>query len=106
MNIDWSKVETAEDKIASERELLIANLEAATVNHIQSAVDEYNKLHGLTYKDVHSCGNYRHDIGYTHQEFCANVWAWNVAVWEKCRELLAIGEELTAEELIAQLPKL
>ena len=91
---------------ADERKKLI---EISIMGHIQSRVDEYNAAHGLSFRDVYSCALYARDNGYTHQQFCLDVWAWNVAVWEHARSVLAdvldgIRSEPTAQELIAELP--
>jgi len=83
---------------------LIRACEQAVTALIQSEVTKYNEANGTVFGSVHSCANYATTDGYTHQPFCASVWAWNVAVWEKCREIQALGEMITVEELIAELP--
>ena len=85
---------------------LVLTCETAVNELLQAEVDAYNKDNGTIFADVHSCGNYRHDVGYTHQPFCAAVWSWNVAVWERCREVQTAGALMTVEELLASLPEL
>jgi len=99
MNIDWSKVETAEDKIASAREQLISSMETSVDKHIDQEVQSRG------YRDADAIGKY---LGYdnTYRAECEKLGAWAAACYDKCYELLAIGEELTVDELIAQLPKL
>lgn len=77
--------------------------------YIQAEVDKYNKAQGTAFNSIHSCGNYRHDVSYTHQPFCAEVWAWNINVWEASRNILynvsqGVEPILTAEEFISKLP--
>lgn len=83
--------------------------ELAVITYLQERVSIYNEAHGLVFQDVHACANYKDVIGYTHKQFCEDVWAWNVAVWEEARLILAdivAGERLvpTIEGLIAELP--
>lgn len=76
---------------------------------IQSEVDAYNAANNVIFADVHSCQAYAGVDGYSHQAFCAAVWAWNVAVWEASRLVIAAviaGERAvpTVSELLAELP--
>lgn len=99
--IEWAEVdeETYRKNFISAAEKVVNDL-------IQSKVDEYNSANSTLFSDVHSCANYATTEGYTHQSFCVAVWAWNVAVWEKCRELLLAGELITMDDLLSQLPKI
>jgi hypothetical protein len=76
---------------------------------IQEEVDAYNKANGTAFRDVHSCKNYADDNTYTHYQFCNDVWAWNVDVWEAARNILAEVKSgtratLTVDELLGELP--
>jgi hypothetical protein len=76
---------------------------------IQEEVDAYNKANGTAFRDVHSCKNYADDTAYTHYQFCAAVWAWNVDVWEAARNILADVKSgtratPTVDELLGELP--
>jgi len=86
---------------------LIQDGEALVTAYIQAEVDKYNEANGTKFTDVHNCSNYKDATGYTHQQFCIEVWSWNVAVWEKARisQATAVASGLTAEEFLALLPK-
>lgn len=76
---------------------------------IQSEVDAYNKANGMAFRDVHSCKNYAGVQDYTHQPFCAAVWAWNVSVWESARQILrdvatGVIELPNEDEFVGMLP--
>lgn len=86
-----------------------AECERAISALIQGEVDAYNAANNVIFADVHSCQAYAGVDGYSHQAFCAAVWAWNVAVWEAARVVLAAviaGERAvpTVSELLAELP--
>lgn len=82
--------------------------ESITVNHIQSVIDAYNDAHSLSFRDVHSCANYKDMTGYTHQQFCIDVWNFNVAVWEELRNVIMPSIDFanppTEAEFISMLP--
>ena len=71
---------------------------SVTTFFIQSKVDQYNAASGTAFGSVHACECYRHDIGYTHQPFCARVWAWNIAVWEAVRLYQATATTIPTDE--------
>ena len=71
---------------------------------IQIEVENYNKINGTAFKDIHSCASYKDAQNYSHKDFCLSIWNWNVEVWEYVRSL-DINSNLTADELIAALPK-
>ncbi|MFT7880824.1 MAG: hypothetical protein ABXS91_10570 [Sulfurimonas sp.] len=76
--------------------------------HIQDVIEAYNQAHGLSFKDAHSCANYMGVDGYTHQQFCIDIWAFNVQVWEEVRNVILPGIDFTnpptEAEFIAMLP--
>lgn len=96
----------------SEAEILqrrIHEASGAVTTLIQSQVDAYNQAHGLAFDSVHNCESYSRVDGYTHQQFCIDVWNWNVAAWEAARAILAdveAGERdmPTVAEFLADLP--
>ena len=83
--------------------------EQLTTELIQSEVDAYNKASGTAFRDVHSCKNYADVQDYSHQAFCAAIWAWNVDVWEAARNILVEVKSgtratPTVDELLGELP--
>jgi hypothetical protein len=77
---------------------------------IQSEVDKYNTKFGLSFGSIDSVVKYIPYTSYTHQPFCAAIMEWNIAVWERAREIYAqvsAGEVVitTVEEMLALLPK-
>jgi hypothetical protein len=83
--------------------------EVLVTNLIQQRVDTYNAAHGLVFESAHSCSNYRDIAGYTHRQFCDDIWLWNVAVWEAARAIMyavVIGARTAPSEaeLLAELP--
>lgn len=83
--------------------------EEAIDRHIQSKIDAYNDENKLSLTDVKTCALYATVDGYTHKDFCAAVWAWNVDVWESARKTLdsALAGEVEIrfpEDVIAFLP--
>ena len=88
---------------------LIASGEALVEAHIQEPIDAYNKANGVKFKDAHSCANYKDEATYPHHLFCADAWAFNVAVWEASRAIQVqvfteVIPQPTAEEFKAMLP--
>ena len=76
---------------------------------IQDVVDTYNRTHGLAFTDVHACASYRENVTYPHQQFCSDVWAWNIDMWETARGILSQVKsggiaEPTLTEFVALLP--
>lgn len=76
----------------NENELIQRDIEAAylhfeelTTEFIFNKVREYNVSNGTKFGGIHACANYRFDMSYTHQPFCARVWEWNVRLWETVR---------------------
>jgi hypothetical protein len=96
----------------SEAEILTAQLQDAVTlvtESIQARVDVYNVGHGLMFTDVHNCESYSRVTGYSHQQFCTDVWLWSVAMWEAARAIqvdVISGNRTmpTATEFIAELP--
>ena len=85
--------------------------EDAITQHIQAEVERYNAANDVIFRDIHSCKAYADVQDYTHQAFCAAVWAWNVDVWEAARNILAevktgIRATPTVDELLGELPVL
>jgi len=82
--------------------------ERLTTIHIQNVVEAYNTAHDLSFRDVHSCANYKDAVGYTHQQFCIDVWNFNIQVWETLRNTIMPGIDFanppTEAEFIAMLP--
>lgn len=83
--------------------------EQVVVERIQHEVDKYNKANGTAFRDVHSCKNYADDTAYTHYQFCYDVWAWNMSMWESARQIMydvATGaiEPPDEDEFLAMLP--
>lgn len=76
------------EMIDAERMALITRAEIMVNTHIQKVVDDYNTSHLVSFRDVHSCANYQTVTGYTHQQFCVDVWAFNVNVWEVVRNTI------------------
>jgi hypothetical protein len=79
-------------------EQAISRLEAVTNAFIFAKVDEYNKTNATAFSSIHSCGNYRFDMDYTHQPFCVKVWKWNVNVWETVRAFFLSATAIPADE--------
>ena len=84
--------------------------EAMIEHYIMAPIHAYNAEHNTKFASVHSCANYARVDGYTHQEFCSNVWLWSVQVWESARQILhdiMTGQrtEPTPEEFLAELPE-
>lgn len=63
---------------------------------VQDKVNEYNTAHNLALQDVYRCEAYSHATGYTHQQFCTDIWAWNVSLWEAAR---SIQEQVVSGEI-------
>lgn len=87
----------------------IQKVTAAVTSLVHSQVAAYNQAHGIAFENVHNCESYSRAEGYTHRQFCLDVWAWNVAVWEAARAILADVESgdrsmPTVAELLAELP--
>jgi quinol monooxygenase YgiN len=85
--------------------------EDAITQYIQTEVERYNATNDVIFRDIHSCKAYADVQGYTHQPFCATVWAWNVDVWEAARNILADVKSgtratPTVDELLGELPVL
>lgn len=85
-------------------------VEEEIVKLIQSKVDEYNDANGLSYKDIYSCALYKDTTGYTHAQFCTNIWAWQTSVWEYLRQvqtdiLAGARTEPMLIDLMEELPK-
>jgi len=78
--------------------------------HIQAPIDTYNATHGVKFGSVHNCANYINTPTYEHYQFCVDVWAFNVLVWETSRQIQkdiisgAIEQPETPEAFIALLP--
>jgi hypothetical protein len=86
----WTLEKWAVDLPPDEKNALLQkDCERAVEEYIQAEVDAYNSANNTLFRDVHSCVNYASVDGYTHQTFCANVWAWSVNVWEAARQMLA-----------------
>ena len=88
---------------------LVADGEALVEAHIQEPIDAYNKAHSVKFRDAHSCANYKDEATYPHHLFCADAWAFNVAVWEASRAIQVqvfteVIPQPTAEEFKAMLP--
>jgi len=87
---------------------LIQDGEALVDGYIQAEVDKYNEANDVKFNSVDSCNKYTAEwIVYEHKQFCIDIVAFNVAVWESARanQATAIANGLTAEEFIATLPK-
>jgi hypothetical protein len=85
--------------------------EQAVADYIQAEVERYNAANDVIFHDIHSCKAYADVQNYTHQPFCAAVWAWNVDVWEAARNILADVKSgtratPTVDELLGELPVL
>jgi len=70
---------------------------------------KFNTANGTVFESVHNCESYSRVAGYTHQAFCASVWAWSVSVWEEARLIQAdvlagTIPEPTEAEFKAMLP--
>ena len=87
-------------------EAKIARGEVLVTGYIQVEVDKYNEANVTKFSDVHSCANYKDNVGYTHQQFCTDVWEFNVQVWEAGRLGMeqAITEDWDEVQLIESLP--
>jgi len=87
-------------------ELAVEKL-AAEIKALEQAVDNMidDEMQSRGYRDADSIGKY---IGYDNQyrAECEMLGAWAASCYAKCYELLAIGEMMTAEELLEQMPKL
>lgn len=68
-------------------EELVALGESAVTSHIQEPINSYNNTHGTKFGSVHNCANYKDSAGYTHKQFCMDVWLFNVEVWEAARAM-------------------
>lgn len=86
---------------------IISEGETLVDGYIQKAVDDYNKTNGTKFSDAHSCADYKDVTGYTHQQFCIDVWAWNVAVWESARanQVVAITQGWDEATFLESLPQ-
>ena len=108
VNIDGELItvdlRTNEDKIKD----YIKLGESIVNRYIQSIVDVYNKEHGLSFKDVHSCANYKDMENYTHRQFCIDIWNFNVQVWEEVRNVILPSIDFnnppSEEQFLAMLP--
>ncbi|MDY0186202.1 MAG: hypothetical protein RBR43_10040 [Desulfuromonadaceae bacterium] len=83
--------------------------EQAISDYIQAEVDNYNAANDVIFRDIHSCKAYADVQDYSHQPFCAAVWAWNVDVWEAARNILTEVKSgtratSTVDELLGELP--
>lgn len=87
----------------------IKNAESSVEKHIQDPIDIYNIANGVKFAHAHSCANYKDMTGYAHQQFCIDIWDFNVAVWEAARTiqvdvLTNTIPQPTPEEFVAMLP--
>lgn len=100
MSIDWTKVETAEQKAQKAQDSLIQSLTSAVQSHLDTKAKERN------YDGILSLCTYATS---TNVQFAAEGQAgvtWRDAVWAKCYEIMDAGTQPapTAEQLIAELP--
>jgi len=75
----------------------LANCESAVDAHMLAQVTS------LGYDTIDSISKYFRSTSPFYAE-CVAIGDWIDACWLKCHELLALGEMLTAEELIAEMP--
>jgi len=108
----WCENNVPESEFTEEeiRQTLINHYTRVVDYHIQSKISEYNKINGTAFTNVHHCANYKDAVGYTHRQFCSDVWVWNVQVWETARgvqtEVISGARQIpTDEELITLLPE-
>ena len=80
---------------------LIASLESAVNKHINDAAI------AMRYESILTAVTYASDPTVPQfQSEGLSLLSWRSACWAKCYELLAVGVMMSAEELIAQLPKI
>ncbi len=70
---------------ASYKEYLVNLGLTAVEEHIQEQVDRYNLDNEVAFTNAHNCADYKDMAGYTHQQFCIDIWAFNVEVFEAAR---------------------
>jgi len=84
--------------------------EALTDAHIQAPIASYNNANGTNFGGIHNCASYINTPSYTHYQFCVDVWAFNVQVWEAARQIQIdiingnLVQPETEEAFIALLP--
>ena len=87
----------------------VAIAELATNEHIDAPIAKYNATNLTNFGGIHNCANYKDTAGYTHKQFCTDVWQFNVDVWEIARQiqidsLTGVIPEPTLEEFMEMLP--
>ena len=76
--------DTPEEELAKK---VLISLTETVEEYIQSEIDKYNEENLLQYKDINSIFKYTSTPSYTHYDFCTKMISWNIAVWERAREL-------------------
>ena len=103
LTIDATSGKYEPDTVKNEAETLelaVQGFTKKTTEFIQARVDEYNLANGTKFDNVHNCESYSRTVGYTHQIFCAQVWTWNVAVWEAVRAITTIPTDIEFQDTL------
>ncbi len=106
---DKSVINQSAVDIASDEQNKYAIKEAVTKftrttdQYIQAKVDQYNKDNNTAFTNVHNCENYSRVDGYTHQEWCGQVWRWSVRVWERVRANQATMQSIPSDALFQKI---
>lgn len=120
-NADYRRIKKweAEGNIVSEpfspeelSEYQIKKINLDAVNMISAAIEaeitNYNTQNDIALASVHNAESYSRVSGYTHQEFCSQVWLWSVSLWEHMRawqgELVTLPTQEEIQTKIDELP--
>lgn len=100
---------TEEELAVMAQNEMITTGERLAKNQVQSIIDKYNEDHNVKFENVDSCFKYTSDSTYSNYQFCVDIIAYNIEVWEACRTIqddIMNGniEVPTEEEFIGLLP--
>lgn len=75
---------------------------------IQNEIMSYNVANNIALASVHNAESYSRVSGYTHADFCGQVWLWSVSLWEHMRAwqgtLVTLPTILEVQAKIDELP--
>lgn len=85
---------------------LILDGETLVNEYIQAPIDAYNEANKVKFTSVDSCFKYTSNPAYIHYQFCVDIVAFNINVWEVARvnQVTAITEDWDVDTFLASLP--
>lgn len=101
----WMDVATIEDQLKaleSKAILVVSGM-------IQAVIDNYNKAHRVSFKDIDAMPKYKDDPTYTHYQFAVDIIGYNKIIWDdyvrpELDKILGGNPIPTEAEFIAALP--